>query len=107
LAKKEKSVAAVPAPEIRRTERPDQDGGYKDASGKGSLIRDSFTFPAEDYALIAQLRKRALDGGREVKKSEILRLGLTVLAALPLEDLWRALDGMKRIKTGRPNKTKA
>jgi len=107
LAKKEKSVAAVPAPEIRRTERPDQDGGYKDAPGKGSLIRDSFTFPAEDYALIAQLRKRALDGGREVKKSEILRLGLTVLAALPLEDLWRALDGMKRIKTGRPNKTKA
>ena len=106
MAKKEKSVAAVAAPENRRTVQPDRDGDCKDAPGKGGLIRDSFTFPAEDYALIAQLRKRALDGGREVKKSEIMRVGLAVLAALPLEDLWRALDGMKRIKTGRPNKTK-
>ncbi|MDD3353265.1 hypothetical protein [Zoogloea sp.] len=82
-----------------------KEAGGKAAQGKAPLIRDSFTFPEEDYALIAQLRARLLDAGRDVKKSEILRGGLAVLAALPVEDLLNALDGVRRIKTGRPHKS--
>ena len=71
---------------------------------KSRPVRDSFTFPESDYALIDVLKARALAAGREVKKSEILRAALSALSALPLEDLLRTLDGVERIKTGRPAK---
>lgn len=71
---------------------------------KSRPVRDSFTFPESDYALIEVLKARALAAGREVKKSEILRAALAALSALPLADLLKTLDGVERIKTGRPAK---
>jgi hypothetical protein len=71
---------------------------------KTKLIRDSFTFPENDYALIGTLKQRALSTGRDIKKSELLRAGLTALGALPESDLLKALDAVERIKTGRPAK---
>ena len=70
---------------------------------KPKLVRDSFTFPQADYALFAALKKRALHAGSEVKKSELLRAGLTMLAALPAGELIAAIARVERIKTGRPN----
>ena len=40
---------------------------------KAKLVRDSFTMPDGEYALIAALKKRCLDAGVPAKKSEILR----------------------------------
>lgn len=71
---------------------------------KAKLIRDSFTFPEFDYALFAILKKRALDSGREIKKSELLRAGLNALNAISEEEFLKVLDGVERIKTGRPSK---
>lgn len=76
----------------------------KVAPKKAKLVRDSFTFPANDYALIGDLKQRALSAGRDVKKSELLRAGLTALTALSENDLLKALDAVERIKTGRPAK---
>lgn len=74
----------------------------KVAVPKEKLVRDSFTFPATDYARIGALKQRVLKTGREVKKSEILRAALAALAALPDADLLQTLDGIDRLKPGRP-----
>lgn len=76
----------------------------KPSPKKAKLVRDSFTFPQDDYALFASLKQRALKAGREIKKSELLRAGLATLAAMSDGDLLATLDGVERIKTGRPSK---
>ena len=76
----------------------------KPSPKKAKLVRDSFTFPEDDYALFASLKQRALNAGREIKKSELLRAGLATLTAMSDGDLLATLDGVERIKTGRPSK---
>lgn len=71
---------------------------------KTKLIRDSFTIPEADYALFLMLRQRALSVGVEVKKGEILRAALLVLAKLDDVELIKAIGLVERIKTGRPKK---
>jgi len=83
---------------------PGGDGkGGRHEAGKPALVRDSFTFPECDYSLIAEIKERALKAGCAVKKSEILRAGLAVLARMPVDELLAALDTVERIKTGRPS----
>lgn len=71
---------------------------------KPKLVRDSFTIPETDYALFATLKQRALAAGVEVKKSEILRAAVVVLANLTDAELVKAIGLVERIKTGRPKK---
>ncbi len=71
---------------------------------KPKLIRDSFTFPENDYALLDSLKLRALANGHEIKKSELLRAGLIALQGLADGDLVKLLATVERIKTGRPSK---
>lgn len=74
----------------------------KSTTKKQKLIRDSFSFPETDYALIDKLKKRALEAGREAKKSEVLRAALTTLAGLPTAALLQALDDIEKLAPGRP-----
>lgn len=76
----------------------------KQAPAKRKLIRDSFTLPEDDYALFAALKQRALKGGVEVKKSELLRAGLGMLARSSEAEFLGAVGLVERIKTGRPKK---
>lgn len=69
------------------------------------LVRDGFTMPEADFALIATLKARALAGQRAVKKSELLRAGLHALAALDSQALLASLDQLEPVKIGRPLKT--
>ena len=71
-------------------------------SSKPKQVRDSFTMPKDDYALIDALKARAVDGKRPAKKSELLRAGLHALLALNTEGLTKALDKLAPVKTGRP-----
>ena len=57
--------------------------------------------PDTEYARL-QTMKKALQG--KFKKSEILRAGLALMAALPPEGLLSAVEQVERIKTGRPKK---
>jgi hypothetical protein len=66
------------------------------------LVRDSFTMPAAEYALIGQLKHRTLSLARATKKSELLRAGLKALAALSDAALLAVLAATPTIKTGRP-----
>ena len=69
---------------------------------KDKLVRDSFTLPQEDFALIAALKDRALDFKRPTKKSELLRAGLQVLAKLDQDALRITLEALRPLKAGRP-----
>lgn len=69
---------------------------------KVKLVRDSFTIPAGEYAVLAALKQRALVAAHPVKKSELLRAGIQLLAALNDKALLAALKGVPAIKTGRP-----
>lgn len=66
------------------------------------LVRDSFTMPEADVALLAVLKARALGLGRATKKSELLRAGLQLLNQQEPAVLMAALERLQPIKTGRP-----
>jgi hypothetical protein len=68
------------------------------------LVRDSFTMPEADFALIGRLKARALEAQRPAKKSELLRAGLHALMGHEPARLAAALDALAPIKTGRPKK---
>jgi hypothetical protein len=76
------------------------------AAGKKKMVRDSFTMPGPDYALIGVLKARTLASGAAVKKSELLRAGLVALAAMPAAQLINLISAMPEVKTGRPGKKK-
>lgn len=69
---------------------------------KDKLIRDSFTMPKTEYAVLAELKQRAVGLARSVKKSELLRAGIKILATLSDAALLTALAQVPTIKTGRP-----
>jgi ribosomal protein L17 len=71
---------------------------------KVKLVRDSYAMPEGEYVRIAELKKRLLDLGAPAKKSELLRGGIAVLAALNDAELKAVMGRVERIKTGRPNK---
>lgn len=71
---------------------------------KIKLVRDSYAMPEAEYARIGELKKRLAALGAEVKKSELLRGGIAVLAALNDAELKAVMGRVERIKTGRPAK---
>ena len=75
----------------------------EEVARKPKLVRDSFTMPQNDYALIAILKEKA--NGAHVKKSELLRAGLRLLSNLTATQLNKAVADLEKIKTGRPKKT--
>ncbi|AZN36009.1 hypothetical protein [Iodobacter ciconiae] len=68
------------------------------------LVRDSFTIPEVEYLQLAILKQRCLEAGLEVKKSELLRVGLQALALMSGSQLVKQFDLIEKLKTGRPSK---
>lgn len=73
---------------------------------KPKLVRDSFTFPKDEYAAIEALKLRAAQLSHPAKKSEILRAGLKALLKMSDAALRSALQAVPAIKTGRPKSEK-
>lgn len=71
---------------------------------KVKLVRDSFTMPENEYALIAAIKKRCLGCGIPAKKSEILRAAIAGLAKLTDTSVVSAIRRLPVVKTGRPAK---
>ena len=78
----------------------------KSKVAKTKVIRDSFSFPEQDYLKISQLKKTLLAAGIQVKKSELLRAGLNLLNNLNLAELSLAVEQVEKVQTGRPNASK-
>lgn len=73
---------------------------------KHKLIRDSFTFPENEYAQIEALKRKALAKAYHVKKSEVLRAGIAALSAMSEAALLATLKAVPALKTGRPKSGK-
>jgi len=69
---------------------------------KAKLVRDSFTMPKAEYAVIDALKQRGAKLAKPVKKSELLRAGVKALAAMSDEQFLAAVVAVPAIKTGRP-----
>lgn len=81
---------------ITKTEKPK----------KAKLVRDSFTMPQTEYALLAQVKKTCLAAGLDIKKSELLRIGVAQLATMGTKQLKAAQASLTPLKAGRPKKSK-
>ncbi len=90
---------AAPATEVKPASRPKED-----KPRKPKMVRDSFTMPKEEYAVIEVLKDRAAKAGRPAKKSELLRAGVALLERLSAKALVSALQALPAVKTGRPAK---
>jgi hypothetical protein len=118
-----KTVAKpAPAPAARKTAAPAkaaQDAARKLAAPKTraraaaldapraeaprpQLVRDSFTMPEGEYAVLGSVKQACLKAGFEVKKSELLRIGVALLGQLDTASLRAVLAGLPQLKTGRP-----
>ena len=95
-----KKVVHEPAPFVTKSGKE----GKLAKTKKAKLVRDSFTMPEPEYAQIAVLKKRCLDAGVSVKKSEILRAAVANLVKLSDASLLAAVRRLEVIKTGRPAK---
>ena len=97
-----KPVLAMPATPSKTPPMPEVDALAK--ARKPKLVRDSFTIPKAEYSVLDELKQRAARAGSPAKKSELLRAGVKVLAAMNDDALVAALMAVPAIKTGRPTK---
>ena len=72
---------------------------------KPKMVRDSFTMPKAEFAVIDALKVRATNLKKSVKKTELLRAGIKALAAMSDTAFLAALTAVPNIKTGRPSKS--
>ena len=95
LAKAVKPAKTPPAPKTKAA---------KTKPVKIKPVRDSFTFPKNEYLVIDALKKRAVTLGHPSKKSELLRAGIKALSAMADAAFAAAIRQVPAIKTGRPGK---
>lgn len=96
----------------KRFERADSVLGGQGNHGRGRhakprppkkvpVIRDTFSFPEFDYALLAQLQAALLKNGHNVSKSELVRAGLKTLAQMSPAQLIKTAKAVEKLKPGR------
>ena len=95
----------APKPTPRPKSKPAQQTSPDLKLKKPKLVRDSFTFPKDEYQAIAGLKQKALGLKHSAKKSEILRAGLMLLNGLSDKAFLAALTKVPALKTGRPAKS--
>ncbi|MBE7367950.1 hypothetical protein [Ramlibacter pallidus] len=91
---KAKAEKAPKAPKAEKAEKP----------RKPKMVRDSFTIPKAEYAVIEALKDRAARLGRPTKKSEVLRAGVKALEAMGDAAFLASVGAVPAVKTGRPAK---
>jgi len=92
-SEKSRKLSQVPFPDKEKFKKP-------------KLVRDSFTMPESEYAVLGAVKKACLGAGIEVKKSQLLRIGLLLLSQTDLPKLKTLIAGLAPLKAGRPKKDK-
>ena len=72
-------------------------------ASRPALVRDSFTMPEGEYAVLLEVKQACLRAGIDVKKSELLRIGVALLGQLDVATLQGVLAALPQLKTGRPS----
>jgi hypothetical protein len=78
----------------------------KEKIKKSKLVRDSFTMPETEYQGLSDVKKACLKAGFEVKKSELLRIGVALIRKMDAAALKGMLASLPPLKAGRPKKEK-
>jgi hypothetical protein len=78
----------------------------KEKIKKTKLVRDSFTMPEAEYAILGEVKKACLKAGFEIKKSELLRVGVALIQKIDTTQLKDALAALQPLKAGRPKQDK-
>jgi hypothetical protein len=99
-AKRGKAAAKGEAKKTEKAARPEKSAKPR----KPKLVRDSFTIPKPEYAVLEELKQRAAGLGRPTKKSEVLRAGIKALAAMADDAFLASVGAVPTVKTGRPAK---
>jgi hypothetical protein len=71
---------------------------------KQKMVRDSFTMPKAEFAVIETLKERAAAMKVPTKKTEMIRAGIKALAAMSDASFLAAVRAVPNLKTGRPAK---
>jgi hypothetical protein len=90
-------VAAAPAAEKKKD---------KPKAKKQKLVRDSFTMPEAEYEALGEMKKSCIKAGVAVKKSELLRVAVSLLRKMDVAQIEQALGTLTPVKAGRPSKQK-
>ena len=98
-------AAAKPVARARRAAVAVVDIDAREKARKPKLVRDSFTMPEQEYAVLGQVKKACLKAGFEIKKSELLRIGVALINQIDLVTLKTVLLALPQLKTGRPKKS--
>ena len=99
-----KSASQAKADHGKKNKKIDKHDDKKAKPEKVKMERDSFTMPKDEYAQLTLLKARLTSMGQPAKKSELLRAGIKLLAAMSDNTLKTTLAKIPVIKTGRPNK---
>lgn len=73
---------------------------------KSKLVRDSFTMPEAEYEVLSQAKKKCIAAGFDIKKSELLRIGVAMINPLDAKKIRAAQARLTPLKAGRPSKSK-
>lgn len=99
------AAGALAAPAAKRTRKTAQPLAATPAprdAARPVLVRDSFTMPEQEYAVLAEVKGACLRAGIDVKKSELLRIGVALLGQVDIATLKAVLAALPQLKTGRP-----
>jgi hypothetical protein len=97
-----KPAAKAPAAPMAAPVHAESAPAAGDKLRKAKLVRDSFTMPEQEYAVLGQVKKACIKAGFEIKKSELLRIGVALISQLDMATLQKVLGSLPQLKTGRP-----
>lgn len=87
---------------VKKAAAPD---AVREKAKKTRLVRDSFTMPEHEYEQLGLVKKACLKAGFEIKKSELLRIGVALIGQMDMATLQNVLASLPQLKTGRPKKS--
>ena len=110
-SKKKKSPGGTAKKNTKAGKKSSPEGSKAGAKKKvdvkhAKLVRDSFTIPEDELQLLADTKKKCLKAGIDIKKSEFIRIGISIVHGLGLSRIKKEKRTLQPIKTGRPKKAK-
>ena len=97
-----KAVKPVKAEKPAKAEKIEKDKPAKPERVK--VVRDSFSVPKSEHAQLKALREALAKEGRIATKSELLRVGIQLLAKEPLASLKTLVEGLSVVPKGKSAK---
>ena len=105
-AAEKKVPAKVPKKTSEKKSTVKAEESKKTKLSKPHLVRDSFTIPESEYAALAMVKKACLEAGFDIKKSELIRIGIALIGSMSTSKVKSAKKKLQTVKTGRPKKHK-